>query len=71
MHPLSLLGIVLILLGLAFLVAPIIARYLDVERIPSWLIYVYRSDGFYFVTSPILILISLVFIVLYLLGALR
>ncbi|MEM1688925.1 MAG: hypothetical protein QXU01_02960 [Candidatus Hadarchaeales archaeon] len=71
MYPLSLLGIVLILLGLAFLIAPIIARYFDVERIPSWLIYVYRSDGFYFVTSPILILISFVLLILHLLEVLR
>lgn len=70
MHPFSLLGIILMLLGLAFLIAPVIARYFDVERIPSWLIYVYRSNGFYFVTSPILILISLVLLVLHLLEVL-
>jgi len=67
MHPVSWLGVFLVLLGLALLAAPILLRHVDAERIPRWLIYVYRSDGFYFVTSPILLLLSLIFLAIYIL----
>jgi hypothetical protein len=39
----------------------------DLSRIPWWLIYVYRSDGFYFITSPFLIVIFVVSVIVYLL----
>lgn len=66
MHPVSLLGAFLILLGLALLLAPVIARHVDAEKIPGWLIYVYRTNGFCFITSPLLILLSLIFLIIYL-----
>jgi len=53
-------GAFLILLGGLFILAPIITRYIGLEDIPSWLLYVYKRGSFYFVTSPILILIFLV-----------
>jgi hypothetical protein len=31
----------------------------SVERLPWYIVYVYRSDGFMFATSPLLILLSL------------
>jgi hypothetical protein len=51
----------------ALVLLPIIGKYVDFSQVPSWLIYVYHSDGFYFVTSPFLILLSLVALVVYLL----
>ncbi|MEM3401932.1 MAG: hypothetical protein QXT22_00710 [Candidatus Hadarchaeales archaeon] len=65
MHPFTWIGLALIMLGVAFVILPIIGKYIDVSNIPPWLIYIYRSDGFYFVTSPLLLLISLISILLY------
>lgn len=66
-HPFFILGMFLILLGVALVLLPIIGRYVDLSGIPPWLIYVYRSDGFCFVTSPLLIVISLISVLIYLL----
>jgi len=65
-HPLTWLSVALILIGVAFVLLPIVGRYVDLSSIPSWLIYVYRSDGFYFVTLPLLIAISIVAIIFHL-----
>jgi hypothetical protein len=67
MHQLTWLGLALILIGLALVLAPLAAKYFDISRVPAWLLYIYRSDGFYFVTSPVLLLLSLLFFALYLL----
>jgi hypothetical protein len=61
------LGAALILMGVALVLIPIIGAHFDLSKIPSWLIYVYRSNGFCFVTSPILIVISILSILAYLL----
>lgn len=66
-HPLTLLGIALILIGVALVLLPILGKYIDFSQVPSWLVYVYRSDGFYFVTSPFLLVLSLVAFIVYLL----
>jgi hypothetical protein len=66
-HPLTILGIALILIGVALVLLPILGKYVDFSRVPSWLIYVYHSDGFYFVTSPFLIVVSLIMLAIYLL----
>ena len=53
-------GIILILLGvLLFIVPVLLERMPSLEKIPWILLYVYRSNGFTFVTSPILIIISI------------
>ena len=58
-------GWILILLGIIFVAMPYIARFVpDLDRIPWWILWVYRSDGFYFATSPILIFISIISIIL-------
>ncbi|MEM2872863.1 MAG: hypothetical protein QXD82_01695 [Nitrososphaerales archaeon] len=66
---LTILGILLILIGVILVLLPIIANYLPslekLEKLPPILVYVYRSDNFYFVTSPLLILISLILLILY------
>jgi len=58
----------LIVVGVALVLLPIIGKYVDLSQVPSWLVYVYHSDGFYFVTSPFLILLSLVALIVYLLA---
>ena len=64
---LQLAGLVLVVLGaLLFILPMILERMPSLEEIPWIFIYVYRSGNFTFVTSPILIIISLVSLVLYL-----
>jgi len=57
MHPLTWAGVVLIVIGAMLILLPILGRYVDLTHIPWWLIYVYKSDGFYFATSPLLIVL--------------
>lgn len=63
MEQLTWLGIILILLGAAFVLVPILGKHITLDEIPSWLIYVYSSGNFYFATSPILILISVLILI--------
>lgn len=53
-------GIILIILGILVFIAPILLeRMPSLEKIPWIILYVYRSGSFTFVTSPILIIISI------------
>ena len=45
-NPFTYLGILLIILGLLFVAIPFIGRYVDVEKIPWVILWVYKSDGF-------------------------
>ena len=57
---LQVLGIVLMVLGaLLFIVPLVLEKMPSLESVPWILLYVYRRDGFVFVTSPILIIISI------------
>jgi len=61
----TVLGLILISLGILALLIPLLLesealRWL--ERVPPIIIYVYRRDGFTFVTSPLLIIISLLYL---------
>lgn len=67
MHPLTWLGIALILVCAALVLLPILGKYIDLSHVPPWLIYVYRSDGFYFITSPLLLALSAIALIAYLL----
>ncbi len=59
-QPLTTLGLILIVSGLLLVLLPFLARYLpSLDHVPWFLIWVYRGDGLYFVTSPLLILLSL------------
>jgi len=62
--PLTLFGILLILLGVVFVALPYLIRVVDVEKIPWVILYVYRQDGFSFVTSPILLFLSVLSLIL-------
>jgi hypothetical protein len=71
-RPFTALGLILILSGLILVTLPFIARHLpSLEKMPWIIIWVYRKDGFYFVTSPLLIILSLVSIILNLFGRTR
>ncbi|OGD56076.1 hypothetical protein A3K78_05530 [Candidatus Bathyarchaeota archaeon RBG_13_52_12] len=63
-NPLTLLGILLILLGVVFVALPYLSRVVDVEKIPWIILYVYRRDGFTFATSPILLILSALSLIL-------
>ena len=71
-RPFTVMGLILILSGLVLVLLPIVARHIpSLDRLPWILVWVYRKDGFYFVTSPLLIIISLVSIILNLYGKTR
>ena len=58
-RPFTSMGMLLILLGLIFVFLPYLVKMVPtLEGLPWWILYIYRSDGFYFATSPILIIIS-------------
>ena len=60
MFPLQILGIMLMVLGaLLFVVPLVLERMPSLESVPWILLYIFRRDGFVFVTSPILIIISI------------
>ncbi|MCD6593990.1 hypothetical protein J7L00_07935 [Candidatus Bathyarchaeota archaeon] len=64
------LGVLFVVLGLAFIAASLIAKVtpqLSLERIPWILLWIYRRDGFWFATSPILLMISVAAFIIWLL----
>ena len=68
-RPLTAMGLILILSGIILVMLPFIARHLpNLEKLPWILIWVYRKNGFYFVTSPLLIIFSIISILLNLYG---
>ena len=68
-QPFTTLGLILIVSGLLLVLLPFLARYLpNLDQVPWLLIWVYRRDGFYFVTSPLLIILSLLSLIAQLYG---
>lgn len=65
MHQLTWLGVALILIGVALVLFPILGKYIDFSQVPSWLINIYHNNGFYFVTSPLLLMLSLATVIVY------
>lgn len=60
-RPFTWLGAIMILLGVLLVAIPHLVRYApEIEKLPPILLYVYRRDGFYFATSPILIIVSVI-----------
>ena len=58
------LGTLFILIGIALVLIPIVAKFvpeITLEKIPWFILYVYKSDGFVFATSPLLIAISIAY----------
>ena len=69
-NPFNVFGVTLILMGVALLIVPIITKIIptvDLEKIPWPILYVYRNDGFVFITSPLLIIIGVAYFLLALL----
>jgi hypothetical protein len=65
--PLTLFGVILIAAGIVLVALPLIAKHIpNVEDIPWIILWVHRSDGFVFATSPILIIISIISLVIHL-----
>ncbi len=58
-------GLVFIIIGVALILIPLIMKYIPnmgQEKIPWFILYIYRKDGFFFATSPILILTGIIYI---------
>ncbi|MEM4245689.1 MAG: hypothetical protein QW390_00155 [Candidatus Bathyarchaeia archaeon] len=63
------LGLLLIIIGFLLIVVPYLIKHMPImEKIPPLLLYVYRRDGFYFATSPLLILLSIFSILIFMLN---
>jgi hypothetical protein len=59
-------GIAFIIIGVALIMIPLIVKIIpsiSIERIPWIILWVYRKDGFTFATSPILIIIGLIYLI--------
>lgn len=68
-RPFTAMGLILILSGIILIMLPFITRHLpNLEKLPWIIVWVYRKDGFYFVTSPLLIILSLISIIVNLFG---
>jgi hypothetical protein len=60
-HSLQLVGILLMLLGALLFLTPILLEQLpSLSNLPWILLYIYRCDSFVFVTSPLLLIISVI-----------
>lgn len=76
-YPFVMLGLILILIGVVLVMSPFLAKYLSaitwekLEKLPWILLYVYRRDNFLFVTSPILIIVGLLYLAYILLKLLK
>lgn len=68
-QPFTILGLILIVSGLLLVLLPFLTRYLpSLDQVPWLLIWVYRRNGFIFVTSPLLIILSLLSLIAQLYG---
>lgn len=68
-QPFTILGLILIVSGLLLVLLPFLTRYLpSLDQVPWLLIWVYRRNGFIFVTSPLLIIFSLLSLIAQLYG---
>ena len=68
-RPFTTLGLLLIVCGLVLVALPFVIRFIpNIERVPWIILWVYRRDGFFFATSPLLIIISLVSLILNIYG---
>jgi len=67
-HSSIILGVFFLTLGIAFLVIPLLSRAIPPDtRIPNLFVYIYHKDNFYFVTSPLMILISFLSLLIFIL----
>jgi len=63
--PFTLLGLVFIIAGILLIVLPLIAQLIpSLEKLPWIIVWVYKTNNFVFVTSPLLIIIGIASIIL-------
>jgi hypothetical protein len=63
--PFTVVGALFILMGIIFVALPYIERVVpNIEKVPWIILWVYRSEGFTFATSPLLIIISVISVLL-------
>ncbi|MEM1547041.1 MAG: hypothetical protein QXY40_02730 [Candidatus Methanomethylicia archaeon] len=58
-------GIIFIVIGITLIITPLIAKSIPsakLESIPWFILYIYRSDGFFFATSPILVVFAIIYL---------
>ena len=68
-QPFTTLGLILIVSGLLLVLLPYLSRFLpSLDSVPWFIIWVYRRDGFTFMTSPLLIILSLLTLLVQLYG---
>jgi len=68
-RPFTTLGLVLITCGLILVALPFVMRSMpSLKKVPWIILWVYRGDGFFFATSPLLIMISAVSLLISLYG---
>ncbi len=64
-NPFTVLGLFLIVIGALFVALPYVLKHLPtlerLEQVPWILLYVYRKNDFYFVTSPILLIVGVAY----------
>jgi hypothetical protein len=64
-QPFALIGIALIIVGIIMVALPFIARHVPgLEKLPWIIIWVYKSNGFIFATSPLLIILTIITLIL-------
>ncbi|MER3601866.1 MAG: hypothetical protein C4339_04005 [Nitrososphaerota archaeon] len=71
-YALLVLGALLMLLGALLIATALLARAWPalvgfLQRLPPYILWTYSSDGFTFATSPLLILLSVLALIIYLL----
>lgn len=62
---LVIIGVSFIVIGVILMVIPFLAKHITLEtlkKIPWWVIWIYKRNSFYLVTSPLLIAATLVYI---------
>jgi hypothetical protein len=69
LRPFTILGLILIACGLILVALPFVVRSMpSLEKVPWIILWVYRRNGFFFATSPLLIIISAVSLLISLYG---
>jgi hypothetical protein len=68
----AILGILFLVLGAFLLLLPFVEKLTpSLDRLPWFLVYVYKRGDFFFVTSPVLIVLSLLSLLLYIVDRMR
>ena len=62
-------GLIITILGILLILVPHLIKYIpEIQEIHPLLLYVYRRGNFWFATSPILIIISILSVMIYIIS---